>query len=83
MAEQHDTRGARRRALVALNDDGAPFPINDLAWLNKKKNINDLPNDVLVSIFEAVEDLTWVRHTVPLVCKAWACLLYTSDAADE
>ena len=52
MAEAHDTRGARRRALVA-----ATFPINDL------------PKELLVSTLIAVRDDTWVRHTVPCVCK--------------
>ena len=27
--------------------------------------ITDLLKDVLVSIFEAVDDLCWVRHTAP------------------
>ena len=34
--------------------------------------INDLPKELLVSIFIAVGDLRWVRHTVPCVCKYWA-----------
>lgn len=60
MAEASDNRGAQRLALVAsLDDDGAKF------------SLNDLPNDLLVSIFEAVGDPISVRHTVPLVCKAW------------
>ena len=32
--------------------------------------LNDLPNDVLVSVFAAVKDRQWARHTVPLVCRA-------------
>ena len=34
--------------------------------------INDLPKELLVSVFSAVEDPRWVRHTVPLVSKEWA-----------
>ena len=37
----------------------------------KPLTIKDLPHDQLVSIFAATKDLTWVRHNVPLVCKAW------------
>ena len=34
----------------------------------------DLPKELLVSIFEAVGDTLWVRHTVPRVCKSRAAL---------
>jgi hypothetical protein len=30
----------------------------------QKKTINDLPKELLVSVFEAVEDQNWVRRTV-------------------
>ena len=42
--------------------------------------LNDLPNDLLVSVFEAIGDLRYVRHTFPLVNKAWN-ELYCSQAA--
>ena len=38
--------------VAALDDDDVPkFPIDDLP-----KTINDLPKELLVSVFEAVED---------------------------
>ena len=49
---------------MALDD--IKFPLDD-----RPKTINDLPNDVLVSVFEAVRDLRWVRYVLPSVCKAW------------
>ena len=46
--------------VAALDDDDVPkFPIDDLP-----KTINDLPKELLVSVFEAVEDQNWVRRTV-------------------
>ena len=53
---------------VAALDDADKFPLNDL------------PNDLLVSVFEAIGDLRYVRHTFSLVCKAWN-ELYCSQAA--
>ena len=47
----------------------------------KPLTINDLPNDQLVSIFMAIGDQIMVRHTIPLVCKAWAELYRTKDAS--
>ena len=47
----------------------------------KPLTINDLPNDQLVSIFMAIGDQVMVRHTIPLVCKAWAELYRTKDAS--
>jgi len=77
MAEPYDTRGARRRGLVASLDDDVPkFPVD-----NRPKTINDLPKELLVSIFESVDDLYWVRRTVPLVCKAWDELYRSQDAS--
>ena len=47
MIEANDTL-----ELVATPDDDVPkFPVNDLPKL-----INDLPKELLVSVFEAVED---------------------------
>ena len=43
--------------------------------------ITDLPNDGLMSVFEAVGDLRWVRHTIPCVCKGWAELYRSQDAS--
>ena len=54
--------------LVAALDDDAPF-------------INDLPKELLVSIFIAVRGRVWVRHTIPCVCKAWAELCRSQDAS--
>jgi len=77
MAEPYDTRGARRRGLVASLDDDVPkFPVD-----NRPKTINDLPKELLVSVFESVDDLYWVRRTVPLVCKAWDELYRSQDAS--
>ena len=61
---------------AALGDDVPKFPIDD-----RPRTINDLPKELLVSVFEAVEDQTWVRRTVPLVCKEWAELYRTRDAS--
>ena len=63
--------------VAALDDDDVPkFPIDDLP-----KTINDLPKELLVSVFEAVEDQTWVRLTFPLVCKEWAEIYRSRDAS--
>ena len=43
--------------------------------------MNDLPNDVLVSVFVAVGDQRLVRHTFPLVCRAWPELYRSKDAS--
>ena len=66
MAEALDTL-----ELVAApsGDDGA------------KLSITDLPKELLVSVFIAVEDDDWVRDTVPLVCKEWAELYRSKDAS--
>ena len=34
-----------------------------------------------MSVFEAVGDPIWVRHPVPLVCKAWAELYRSQDSS--
>ena len=66
MADANDTLELN----AALDiDDGATFPLNDL------------PNDLLVSVFVTVRDLHWVRHTIPLVCKAWNELYRSQDAS--
>ena len=68
MAEAFDTRELVE-ALKPECNDADFFPLNKL------------PNDVLVSIFEAVEDQRWVRHTVPLVCKEWDELYRSKNAS--
>ena len=65
MAEAFDTR---ELAAALDGDAGAEL------------TITDLPNDVLVSIFEAVGDLRYVSHTAPCVCKEWAELYRSQDA---
>jgi hypothetical protein len=70
MAEPYDTR-----ELAAALDD-AKFPVDD-----RPKTINDLPKELLVSVFEAVDDLRWVSRTVLLVCKAWDELYRSQDAS--
>ena len=72
MAEAFNTR----ELTASLGEDVPKFPIDD-----RPKAINDLPNDVLVSVFIAVADQRWVRHTVPLVCKEWAELYRSQDAS--
>ena len=72
MAEAYNTRGAQRRALAALSSTSTP---------SKPLTLNDVPNDVLVSIFVATNDPNWVRHTVPCVCKAWNELFCSKDAS--
>ena len=47
----------------------------------KPLTIADLPNDVLVTVFVAVDDNSWVRHTVPCVCKQWNELFRSKDAS--
>ncbi len=72
MIEANDTL-----ELVATPDDDVPkFPVNDLPKL-----INDLPKELLVSIFVAVNNLRWVRHTVSCVCKEWSELYRSRDAS--
>ena len=72
MAEEaFDARGLVAALNAAADDDGSAKPLT----------INDVPNDVLVSIFMAVGDLRWVRHTIPLVCKAWNELFLSKDAS--
>ena len=66
MTEAFDTRF---QLVAALDDDDDPL------------SINDLPKELFVSIFIAVEDLRWVRHTVPCVCKEWADLYRSQDAS--
>ena len=66
MAEPYDTR-----ELAAALDGDAGVELT----------ITDLPNDVLVSIFEAVGDLRYVSHTAPCVCKEWAELYRSQDAS--
>ena len=71
MAEAFDTR-----ELAATLDD-VEFPVDD----DRPKTMNDLPNDVLVSVFVAVGDQRLVRHTFPLVCRAWPELYRSKDAS--
>ena len=47
----------------------------------KPLTIDDLPREILVSIFMAVGDLNWVRHNIPLVCKAWNEIYLSKDAS--
>ena len=47
----------------------------------KPLTIEDLPKEILVSILMATEDPFWVRHTFPLVCKAWNELYLSKDAS--
>ena len=70
MAEK-EALDARELGEAALNAAAAAKPLT----------INDLPNDQLVSIFMAIGDQVMVRHTIPLVCKAWAELYRTEDAS--
>ena len=72
MAEAFNTR----ELTASLGDDVPKFPIDD-----RLKAINDLPNDVLVSVFVAVGDQRLVRHTFPLVCRAWPELYRSKDAS--
>ena len=65
MTEAYDTR--ELIAALEHRDDDA------------KSTINDLSNDVLVSIFTAVGNLGWVRRTVPCVCEAWNELYCSED----
>ena len=61
--------------LAAALDD-VKFPLDD-----RPKTITDLPKELLVKIFEAIGDLRWVSHTIPLVCKEWAELYRSQDAS--
>ena len=47
----------------------------------KLTTIKDLPKEILVSIFMAADDLFWVRHTFPCVCKAWNEIFCSEDAS--
>ena len=43
--------------------------------------IGDLPKEMLVSIFMAINDPRWVRHTFPCVCKEWNEIFCSKDAS--
>jgi len=58
------------------DDDVPEFPINDLP-----KTINDLPKELLVSVFIAFEDPILVMEPVPLVCKEWDEIYRSQDAS--
>ena len=47
----------------------------------KPLTINDLPKEMLVSIFMAVGNQNEVRDTIPRVCKAWNDLYCSKDAS--
>ena len=78
MAEANDARKLVLEIVVkvvverddANDDDDGP-----------KLTINDLPKELLVSIFAAIDNPTWVRFTFPCVCKAWAELYRSKDAS--
>ena len=73
MAEEKTLDDAREpvAALMDRKDDANAKPLT----------IGDLPVEMLVSIFMALEDVDWVRHTIPRVCKAWAELYRSKDAS--
>ena len=62
---------SKHRALAEANDNHEPVVVQDDDD-GAELTINDLPKELLVSVFIAVEDPRWVRHTVPLVSKEWA-----------
>ena len=75
MVEANDTL----EPVTALDDDDddvPEFPINDLP-----KTINDLPKELLVSVFIAFEDPILVMQPVPLVCKEWDEIYRSQDAS--
>jgi hypothetical protein len=87
MPETNDSREEPPVAAALDGDDDddaalakSPVVVN-LVWLKKKKNIRDLPKELLVSVFAAVGDHNWVRRTFPLVRKEWAELYRTRDAS--
>ena len=47
----------------------------------KPLTINDLPKEILVSVLIALNDQRWVRHNIPLVCKAWNEIFCSKDAS--
>ena len=55
--------------------------LNAAADGSAELTINDLPKEILVSVFIAARSPWWVRHTFPRVCKAWAELYRTKDAS--
>ena len=50
---------------------------------HRPTTLDDVPNDVLVSIFEfdEVRDRRWAVETFPLVCKAWRDVYYSRQAS--
>jgi len=76
MVEANDTL----EPVAALDDDDdddvPEFPINGLP-----KTINDLPKELLVSVFIAFEDPILVMQPVPLVCKEWDEIYRSQDAS--
>ena len=41
---------------------------------DREVTINDLPKELLMSIFVVIGDERWVRHTIHLVREGWAAL---------
>ena len=71
MADSNNTADDNAPELAALDPNiGTRRPVK----------LADLPNDVLVLIFEATRDFRWVLRTFPCVCRAWRDLYRTRNA---
>ena len=68
------------RALGEALDDSVATPSTSTSQ-QRPPPIDVLSNDVLVSIFAAIDDPNFVRRTIPLVCKDWAELYRSKDAS--
>ena len=48
---------------------------------HRPTTLDDLPHDVLVTIFNVAQDPRWVTKTFPFVCRAWRDLYLSRDAS--
>ena len=63
--------GASSSSSSSSSTPAAPVPLK----------LTDLPNDMLVTIFVAIVNPSWVRHNIPCVCKAFRDLYRSRDTS--
>ena len=76
-----ETMAAEKKASDPRKLAEATIDKNNAAAAAKPLSINDLPKEMLVSIFMALGNQTEVRHTISRVCKAWNELYCSKDAS--
>ena len=70
-------------ASSSLTSSSLASPPQQKEQEHRPTTLDDVPNDVLVSIFEfdEVRDRRWAVETFPLVCKAWRDVYYSRQAS--